>query len=147
MLRTLIADITLLAESDRDKVRIGIRWHTGATDEITVTRTVHPGIAKRSPSPAVAMVTRLGPTTPTAELAQMLNVAGYITGTGNAVRRQGRAVDPPRLPRPGPELLRRRGDQCRQPPLTGLQHQAWSTTNQDRQTHRPPRHRATGCIP
>jgi len=64
MLRTLIADITLLPETDRDKVRIGIRWHTGATDEIAVARATHPGIAKRSPSPAVAMVTRLGPTTP-----------------------------------------------------------------------------------
>ena len=82
LLRTLIADITLLPETDRDKVRIGICWHTGATDEITVARTIHPGTAKRSPSPAVAMVTRLGPTTPTAELAQMLNAAGHTTGTG-----------------------------------------------------------------
>jgi len=82
LLRTLIADITLLPESDRDKVRIGIRWHTGATDEIAVARSVHPGTAKRSPSPAVAMVTRLGPTTPTAELAEMLNAAGHTTGTG-----------------------------------------------------------------
>ena len=63
-------------------MRIGIRWHTGATDEITVTRTVHPGTAKRSPSPAVAMVTRLGPTTPTSELAELLNAAGLTTGTG-----------------------------------------------------------------
>jgi DNA invertase Pin-like site-specific DNA recombinase len=59
LLRTLIADITLLPETDRDKVRIGICWHTGATDEITVARTIHPGTAKRTPSPAVAMVTRL----------------------------------------------------------------------------------------
>jgi DNA invertase Pin-like site-specific DNA recombinase len=81
LLRTLIADITLLPETDRDKVRIGIRWHTGATDEIAVARTVHPGTAKRSPSPAVAMVTRLGPTTPTAELAGLLNAAGLTTGT------------------------------------------------------------------
>jgi len=82
LLRTLIADITLLPQTDRDKVRIGIRWHTGATDEIAVARTVHPGTAKRSPSPAVAMVTRLGPTTPTAELAGLLNAAGLTTGTG-----------------------------------------------------------------
>jgi len=82
LLRTLIADIALLPEPDRAKARIGIRWHTGATDEITVTRVVHPGTAKRSPSPAVAMVTRLGPTTPTAELADLLNAAGLTTGTG-----------------------------------------------------------------
>lgn len=40
LLRTLSADITLLPEPDCGKARIGIRWHTGATDELTVTRTV-----------------------------------------------------------------------------------------------------------
>lgn len=84
LLRTLIADITLLPEPDHTKARIGIRWHTGATDDITVTRATHPGTAKRSPSPAVAMVTRLGPTTPTTTLANMLNAAGLTTGTGAA---------------------------------------------------------------
>ena len=82
LLRTLIADITLLPEPDRGKARIGIRWHTGATDELTVARAVHPGTAKRSPSPAVEMVTRLGPTTPTGKLADILNAAGLTTGTG-----------------------------------------------------------------
>ncbi|WP_223838882.1 recombinase family protein [Saccharopolyspora pogona] len=82
LLRTLIADITLLPEPDHDKVAIGIRWHTGATDELRVARAVHPGTAKRSPSPAVEMVTRLGPTTPTAELADILNAAGLTTGHG-----------------------------------------------------------------
>jgi len=80
LLRTLIADITLLPEPDHTKARIGIRWRTGATDEITVARATHPGTAVRSPSPAVAMVTRLGPTTPTAELAELLNAAGLTTG-------------------------------------------------------------------
>jgi hypothetical protein len=82
LLRTLIADITLLPETDRDKVSIGIRWHTGAAEQLQVVRAVHPGTAKRSPSPAVQMITRLGPTTPTAELAEMLNTAGLTTGTG-----------------------------------------------------------------
>jgi len=82
LLRTVIADITLLPEPDQHKARIGIRWHTGATDEIAVARAAHPGTAKRSPSPAVAMVIRLGPTTPTAELAGQLNATGLTTGTG-----------------------------------------------------------------
>jgi DNA invertase Pin-like site-specific DNA recombinase len=82
LLRAVIADITLLPESDQHKARIGIHWHTGATDEITVARAAHPGTAKRSPSPAVAMVIRVGPTTPTAELAGQLNAAGLTTGTG-----------------------------------------------------------------
>jgi DNA invertase Pin-like site-specific DNA recombinase len=82
LLRTLIADITVLPEPDHAMARIGIRWHTGATDELAVARVVHPGTAKRSPSPAVEMVTRFGPTTATAELAELLNAAGLTTGTG-----------------------------------------------------------------
>jgi excisionase family DNA binding protein len=82
LLRTVIADITLLPEPDQHKARIGIRWQTGATDEIAVARVAHTGTAKRSPSPAVAMVIELGPTTPTAELADQLNAAGLTTGTG-----------------------------------------------------------------
>lgn len=42
MLRTLIADVALLPETDPTKVRIGIRWHTGATDELRVARVMHP---------------------------------------------------------------------------------------------------------
>ena len=38
LLRTLVADVTLLAEPDMGKARIGIRWHTGATDELVVAR-------------------------------------------------------------------------------------------------------------
>ena len=82
LLRTLVADVTLLPETDRSKVRIGIRWHTGATDELCAARAIHPGTARRSPSPAVEMVTRLGPATPTAELAAQLNAAGLTTGHG-----------------------------------------------------------------
>jgi excisionase family DNA binding protein len=82
LLRTLIADVTLLPEPDQAKVRIGIRWHTGATDELRVARAIHPGTARRSPSPAVEMVRQLGPVTPAAELAAQLNAAGLTTGNG-----------------------------------------------------------------
>ena len=82
LLRTLVADVTLLPEPDPGKARIGIRWHTGATDELTVARAIHPGTAKRSPSRAVEMIRDLGPVTPTAELAEKLNAAGLTTGHG-----------------------------------------------------------------
>ncbi|MGO9725293.1 MAG: recombinase family protein [Streptosporangiaceae bacterium] len=82
LLRTLIADVTLLPEPDKSKARIGIRWHTGAVDELCVSRAVHPGTARRSPSPAVNMVRQLGPVTPSAELAEQLNAAGLRTGHG-----------------------------------------------------------------
>jgi excisionase family DNA binding protein len=74
--------VTVLPEPDQAKVRIGICWHTGATDELRVTRAVHPGTARRSPSPAIGMIRQLGPVTPTAELAEQLNAAGLTTGDG-----------------------------------------------------------------
>src|SRR5262249_56025553 len=60
LLRTLIADVTVLPGPDRSKARIGIRWHTGATDELTIDRPVHPGTARRSPAAAIDLVRRLG---------------------------------------------------------------------------------------
>src|SRR6266516_1902402 len=82
LLRTLIAVVPVLPQPDQDKVRIGIRWHTGATDELSAARAIHPGTAKRSPSPAIEMARQLGPLTPTAELAEQLNAAGLVTGHG-----------------------------------------------------------------
>jgi len=82
LLRTLIADVTLLPEPDRRRVRIGIRWHTGATDELVVDRPIHPGTARRSPAAAIELVRKLGPTTGNDELVRQLNAAGHRTGHG-----------------------------------------------------------------
>ena len=72
----------MLPEPDQGKVRIGIRWHTGATDELTADRPVHPGTARRSPAAAIELVRRLGPTTSNDELVTRLNAAGHRTGHG-----------------------------------------------------------------
>ena len=82
LLRTLIADVTVLPEPDRGKARIGIRWHTGATDELTIDRPVHPGTARRTPAAAIELARQLGPATGNDELAARLNAAGYRTGHG-----------------------------------------------------------------
>ena len=82
LLRTLIADVTVLPGPDRSKVRIGIRWHTGATDELVAGRPVHPGTARQTPAAAVELVRRLGPTTSNDELVTQLNTAGHRTGYG-----------------------------------------------------------------
>jgi len=82
LLRTLISDVTLLPERDRGKCRIGIRWHTGAADEIVLARPLPAGEAKRTPPAAVDLVVRLGPTTSSEALVAELNAAGLATGFG-----------------------------------------------------------------
>jgi excisionase family DNA binding protein len=84
LLRTVIADITVLPEPDRGKVRIGIRWHTGATDELTVARAVHPGTAKRTVPEVVEVIKQLGPTMSNQDMVEHLGAAGLRTGHGRA---------------------------------------------------------------
>jgi len=84
LLRTLVADVTLLPETDLAKARIGIRWHTGATDEVVVARRMAVVEYRRTSPGAVDLVRRLGPTRTNADLADELNAAGYLTGAGRA---------------------------------------------------------------
>lgn len=84
LLRTLIADVTLLPEPDLAKARIGIRWHTGATDEVVVARRMAVVAYRRTAPAAVELARRLGPTTDNATLAAELNAAGHRTGAGRA---------------------------------------------------------------
>ncbi len=82
LLRTLVADVTLLAEPDLAKARIGIRWHTGATDEVTIARRHSIVESHRTDPAAVDLVRSLGPTHTNADLANRLNNQGYLTGAG-----------------------------------------------------------------
>jgi DNA invertase Pin-like site-specific DNA recombinase len=82
LLRTLVSDVTLLPETHRDQVRIGIRWHTGAADELCTPRLMHSGTAKRTPPEAIEVITRLGPTMSDQDLVTHLNTAGLLTGHG-----------------------------------------------------------------
>jgi len=83
LLRTLIADITLLPEPDLGKARVGIRWHTGATDELVVAR--HMAVTEfRRTDPAAIELARSLAHLSNNELAETLNDAGYTTGAGRA---------------------------------------------------------------
>ena len=68
--------------TDPAKIRIGVRWHSGASDEIVTERVTSICEARRTPSHTVEFVRRLGPTTDNASLAEQLNPAGHRTGTG-----------------------------------------------------------------
>jgi hypothetical protein len=77
LLRTLIADITILAEPDPTRVRIGVRWHTGATDEITC-----PAVPPQPEPAAVEVIRRHSPAMPDQALADLLNTDGHTTTRG-----------------------------------------------------------------
>ncbi|MHB1920099.1 MAG: recombinase family protein [Acidimicrobiales bacterium] len=83
LLRTLIADVTLLPEPDLGKARIGIAWHTGATDEIVVARRMRVTEYRRTDLGAIEL-TRSQAQRSNRELAAQLNAAGYTTGAGRA---------------------------------------------------------------
>jgi excisionase family DNA binding protein len=82
LLRTLIADVTLLPEANRAKARIGIRWHTGAADEIVIDRPRSTGVPAPTPTPATALIRELGPVTSNTDLVTLLAQRGYRTGAG-----------------------------------------------------------------
>lgn len=82
LLRSLVADVTLLPEPDRAKVRIGIRWHSGAADELTLARPGRVYEQRRTDPAAVALARELGPTMTNVELAAALNAAGHTSASG-----------------------------------------------------------------
>jgi excisionase family DNA binding protein len=84
LLRTLIADVTV-RHVDNTLAHIGVRWHTGAVDEITCDR------PNRNPTQAVDIVRDLLDSRSDAEIADHLNSLGFITGncrpfTVNSIR-------------------------------------------------------------
>ena len=81
LLRTLIADVTLLPEADFAKARIGIRWHTGATDEIVVARRLRVTEFRRTDPAAIELARSLANLS-NHDLAERLNGAGHTTGAG-----------------------------------------------------------------
>lgn len=91
LLRTLVADVTLLPEPDRTKLRVGIRWRSGATDELTLARP-RPAYEQRRTDPAaIDLARQIGPGLTNVELADALNAAGHTTGTGRSFDRTAAA--------------------------------------------------------
>ncbi len=81
LLRTLVADVTLKSAPGDDQVRVGIRWRSGATEEVIVQRPLPASVARRTPAAAIDFVRRHGPCRDR-EMVAALNAAGLMTGTG-----------------------------------------------------------------
>jgi len=84
LLRTLIADVTIIPEPDQEKCRLGIGWKSGGTEELIVARKPKSADARRSSPGAIELIRRLGPTMNNHELVDELASAGFTTGTGRA---------------------------------------------------------------
>jgi len=78
LLRTLLGDITLMPAGDPDKLRIGLRWNSGATEELLTERYQY---FRTSPA-AVSLARQLGPAVNNKDLAAALNQAGHRTARG-----------------------------------------------------------------
>jgi transposase-like protein len=109
LLRTLVADVTLISSPAARHVRVGIRWRSGAHEEFVVDRPVPASVSRRTPAGAIALVRRLSDHSDT-DLVAELNAAGFRTGTQRAfdveaVRWVRFAHQIPSAPRHTPEEL------------------------------------------
>jgi DNA invertase Pin-like site-specific DNA recombinase/predicted site-specific integrase-resolvase len=100
LLRTLVSDVTLLPEPGSALARIGVRWHTGAVDELAVARPRTSAQVRRTPTAAREMIAALRPDHDDAQIVAALAEAGLRTGTGRpydlaAVRWVGHAYQIP----------------------------------------------------
>ena len=72
----------MLPEANRGKARIGIRWQTGAVDEIVIGRPKPTRVLAPTPTPATQPIRELGSVTSNADLAAILAQRGSLTRAG-----------------------------------------------------------------
>lgn len=82
LLRTLVGDVTLVSEPSGDRLRIGIRWRSGACEELMTRRPHSAWQARRTQQSAVDLAKRLGAQRTDAQLTDELNRTGLTTGIG-----------------------------------------------------------------
>jgi DNA invertase Pin-like site-specific DNA recombinase len=83
LLRTLVADVTLFSQPAQRHVRVGIRWRSGASEEVVVCRPVPAPVSRRTVTGAIELVRRLSDHRDEDLMAE-LNAAGFRTGTKRA---------------------------------------------------------------
>ena len=79
LLRTLLGDVTIMPASDPARLRIGLRWNSGATGELLIERYQH---QPRTSPAAIELARQLGPAMDNKNLAAALNAAGHRTARG-----------------------------------------------------------------
>ena len=148
LLRTLIADVTLLPETDRGKARIGIRWHTGAADEIVIDRPRPTGVPARHSHPGHPADPRTRPRHQQRRPGRHPRPARIPHRSGPPVRHQSHPVGPPRLPGPRSLSLPRCRDQRRRRrPAARLQPRRRLLLDRNQAARSPPQPRRQALHP
>jgi len=83
LLRALLADVTITPDSqDRTQILVGLRWKSGASQQILATRRKNAYQLRSTDPAAIELARRIGPRLDNNALAAALNQAGHRTGTG-----------------------------------------------------------------
>jgi DNA invertase Pin-like site-specific DNA recombinase len=83
LLRTLLGDVTITPQaSDPRHLNVGLRWKSGATQQLQTTRRRNAIQLRNTDPAAIALARRIGANLDNAALANALNGAGHTTGTG-----------------------------------------------------------------
>jgi DNA invertase Pin-like site-specific DNA recombinase len=82
LLRTLLGDVTIAQSRDSRELRVGLRWKSGASQELLVQRLPAVMEWRRASDETVALARELGPRMNNTDLAVALNAAGHHTGAG-----------------------------------------------------------------
>ena len=113
VVRALIADVTLRSAPGSKVVRVGIRWQSGASEELVVHRPPPAPVIRRPPNAAVELVRTLAPQT-NKEIVDALHAAGLFRSGGRPfdvaavrwMRHAYRIPVPPFHPGPGAMTVR-----------------------------------------
>jgi hypothetical protein len=83
LLRSLLGDVTITSSiDDATHIDVGLRWKSGATQQMQVIRRKSAVQLRNTDPAAIALARRIGPSLDNAGLAAALNAAGHTTGTG-----------------------------------------------------------------
>jgi hypothetical protein len=83
LLRILLGDVTLTpSASDPTKITVGLRWKSGASQQIHLTRRKNATQLRCTDPAAIELACHIGPGLDNNALAAALNDAGHRTGTG-----------------------------------------------------------------
>ena len=83
LLRALLADVTITPDAaDRTKILVGLRWKSGASEQVPATRRKNAIQLRSTDAAAIELARKIAPRLDNNALARALNEAGHRAGTG-----------------------------------------------------------------